>query len=479
MAPRNILLLHCHDLGRFLGCYGVTTVRTPALDTFAADAALFERAFAVAPHCSPARSALFTGTYPQRNGVLGLTHSPFDWDLADPATHVGNRLRGAGYRTELIGVHHESRVLADEVVAARLGFDRVCTDTDRDTVVANAVGAIARSRDDDRPFYLQVGFHEPHRTASESDPVGVMGFLAPGVVPDDRAGTTVPPYLRDDEGARIEIAELQGAVGALDDGVARILTELDASGLADSTIVVFTTDHGLALPGAKCTLYDAGLEVALMIRVPGRPGWGGTRVSGLASHIDILPTLFELIGIPGEEFSGTSLVAAVESSAPTETQIFGQLSFHTYYDPKRSIRTDGHKLIANFSASPRAMDPTQSWNHRSTPAVLQGRSTGASQPLELYDLVADPLERHDLSRDPGAASELRVLAAALLGWMEQQQDPLLVPSAVDPRHDLSLALLRQAAAAQYGSGRTGAPPYDHPATTRTVPAGTSREQDNS
>ena len=75
------------------------------------------------------------GTYPQTNGVLGLTHDPFGWDLKEPTAHIAQRLKSAGYQTELVGVHHESRVLADDVVAARLGFDRVRTGGARDVVV--------------------------------------------------------------------------------------------------------------------------------------------------------------------------------------------------------------------------------------------------------------------------------------------------------------------------------------------------------
>lgn len=268
-TARNILLLHCHDLGRFLGAYKVPTVVSPHLDALAAQSTLFEAAFATAPHCSPARASLFTGTYPQTNGVLGLTHDPFGWDLTDPATHLAGLLGAAGYTTELIGVHHESRVLPDDVVAERLGFDRVRSGGDRDVVVERTVEALDRAAAVDAPFYLQVGFHEPHRTPSRNDRPGVMGFLGDTVTADDSLGITVPPYLRDDEGAREEIAELQGAVRHMDEGVGSILSHLDALGLSDDTIVVFTTDHGLALPRAKCTLYDPGLEVALMMRVPG------------------------------------------------------------------------------------------------------------------------------------------------------------------------------------------------------------------
>lgn len=165
---RNILLIHCHDLGRFLGAYGVPTVVSPHLDSLAAESALFESAFATAPHCSPARASLFTGTYPQTNGVLGLTHDPFGWDLTDPSSHLASRLSAAGYGTELIGVHHESRVLSDDVVAERLGFDRVRSGGDRDTVVERTTEALDRAAASDAPFYLQVGFHEPHRAAKRA-----------------------------------------------------------------------------------------------------------------------------------------------------------------------------------------------------------------------------------------------------------------------------------------------------------------------
>ena len=272
---RNILLIHCHDLGRFLGAYGVETVSTPHLDALAEESALFEQAFSTAPHCSPARASLFTGNYPQSNGVLGLTHEPFGWDLNDPTTHLAHRLKTAGYQTELVGVHHESRVLADEVVAERLGFDRARTGGARDVVVERATEALRRMADENAPFYLQVGFTEPHRVPSERDRPGVMGFLADGVDPDAARGLTIPGHLVDDPGAREEIAELQGAVRHMDEGVGSILAALDALGLRDETLVVFTTDHGLALPRAKCTLYDAGLGVAMMIRNPAHPAWRG------------------------------------------------------------------------------------------------------------------------------------------------------------------------------------------------------------
>ncbi|MDR2998653.1 MAG: sulfatase, partial [Microbacterium sp.] len=354
---RNILLLHCHDLGRFLGAYGVETVDTPRLDRFATESVVFDAAFSTSPHCSPARASLFTGTYPQQNGVLGLTHAPFGWDLTNPAAHVAHRLHEIGYRTELIGVHHESRTLPDDEVATRLGFDRVRSGGGRDQVVERAREALSTAVAEDRPFYIQVGFHEPHRNPTAGDRQGVMGFLGEGITSDDSQGVTIPSYLHPDADAREELAELQGAVRHMDSGVGAVLDELERLEIVDETIVVFTTDHGLALPRAKCTLYDAGLGVALIVRAPGKTAWTGQRFPGLVSHVDVLPTLLELVGAEmPEDVAGTSLVAMLDAGAPSREHAFGQLSFHTYFDPKRSVRSADAKLIVNFSNAPKSMD---------------------------------------------------------------------------------------------------------------------------
>ncbi|WP_083450194.1 sulfatase family protein [Luteipulveratus mongoliensis] len=476
---RNILLLHAHDLGRFVGCYGVSTVQTPDLDAFARDATTFDLAFASAPHCSPARASLFTGTSPQHNGVLGLTHAPFAWDLREPRTHIAHRLHDVGYRTELVGVHHESLVLDDEAVASRLGFDRVRTGGGRDLVVERAVEALEGAAQDERPFYLQVGFHEPHRTPSRHDEPGVMGFLGEGFGPDDSRGVTVPAYLIDEDGSRREIAELQGAVRHMDEGVGSILRRLGELGLSDDTVVVFTTDHGLPMPRAKCTLYDPGLEVALLVRVPGRPAWVGRRVPDMVSHLDVVPTLLDLVGQPvPTDVEGQTLTQVVESSRPTSRFTFGHLSHHTYFDPKRSVRSATHKLVANFANAPKVMDPTQSWVHRSRPVDLAGSTVGTSPAFELYDLVADPLELTNLASEPATAAIGNDLATELLAWMRRVDDPLLDVSArtTTGRHRLVLAGLESGCLTS--TAGDGARPWNPDPTNDDSPDHESREMES-
>jgi arylsulfatase A-like enzyme len=429
----NIIVLHCHDLGRFLGCYGHPTVRTPNLDSFAADGIRLDRAFATAPQCSPSRASLFTGRWPHANGVMGLTHGDFAWDLHPAERHLGGLLREAGYRSVLLGVHHESRVRPDTELAARLAFDLVDTSRIMAAPVADRACEQLSELAGTQPFYLQVGFFEPHRMGGARDPAGTKGFIGNHVEPDDELGIEIPPYLNDTESARAEIAELQGAVAHMDLAAGRILDQLDHLGLADDTLVLFTTDHGLALPRAKCSLYDPGLEVAMIVRYPAR-GWLGGRVhADLLSNVDVVPTLLELLGIePDGELHGRSFLSLLDGGDyRSREEIFGELTYHDYYDPRRCVRTGRHKLIANFSNAYAFMDPSQSWHRRCTPRV---EPMAYHPPVELYDLAEDPYELTDLAADPAHAATVEELLARLHTWMARTGDPLLDGAVTSPMH---------------------------------------------
>lgn len=441
----NVLLLHSHDLGRFLGCYGVSTVDTPNLDRLAATGVRFEQAFSTAPQCSPSRASLFTGRFPQQNGVLGLTHAAFGWDLRPGERHLAHRLAALGYRTSLLGVHHESRVRPDPEIARRLGFDEVLTGGHGKVVAERAVERLRGFAGQDRPFYLQVGFREPHRLPGRRDPEGVMGFVGDHMSPFAERGVSVPGYLRQDAGAREEIAELQGAVGYLDECVGRVLRGLDESGLTERTVVVFVTDHGLALPRAKCTLYDPGLETALLARAPAL-GWaGGRTVTDLVSGVDLVPTLLAAFGQPiPPDMAGVSLVPALTGSGRLDRDVvFGQLTHHDYYDPRRCVRSRSRKLIVNFSSAPSIMDASQSWRRRCTP---HGEPVASTPVAELYDLDADPWELANVIDEPRYAADRDTLLSALHSWMQDVGDPLLAGAVDSPMHVRAVSTLGERAA---------------------------------
>ncbi len=439
----NMLIVTCHDLGRYLGCYGIPTVRTPNIDRLAADGVRFEQAYCTAPQCSCSRAAMYTGRYPHSTGVLGLTHGDFAWDMHADERLIGQVLREAGYATMLLGIHHETRQGPPEQVAARCGMDEVLPPATAEVLVDQAIERLQRFGNGDQPFYIQIGFHEPHRIKASSEPETVMGFTGDKIEPDDELDVHIPPYLVADDGTRTELAELQGAIHALDRQVGRLLEYLDRFGLAGNTLVIATTDHGIAMPRAKCTLYDPGIEAALIMRLPAR-GWSnGRSIPDMVSNIDLFPTLVELAGLlVDDHIHGRSLRPLLDGEPYTpRDEVFSELTYHDYYDPLRAIRTATHKLIVNFSTAPSFMDPTQSWQPRSRPAVPANPAIAYHPPLELYDLSTDPNEHTNLANDPARAAIRSNLLARLHAWMQDTTDPLLSGPVVSPSHEQAVNAL--------------------------------------
>jgi N-sulfoglucosamine sulfohydrolase len=219
----NIIVVLPHDLGQHLNCYGVTTVHSPHLDGLAARGVRFTRSFCASPSCSPSRAAIFTGRYPHSNGVMGLCHSYFAWDLHPGERHLAGLLHDAGYHTALIGNHHETRRVPE------MGYDHVNGSWPfthaRATEIGDAVATHIRGRaGEEQPFFIQAGFFQPHRPFDWRD-----------AQPDSSRGVTVPPWLVDEPSAREEFAAYQGAIRCMDDGVGRILAALDASGQRDDS----------------------------------------------------------------------------------------------------------------------------------------------------------------------------------------------------------------------------------------------------
>jgi len=383
----NVLLLHCHDLGQHLHCYGVDGVQSPNLDRFAQEGVLFENNFCSAPQCSPSRASIFTGRYPHSNGVMGLTHADFAWDLNPGERHIGQILGDAGYATAGVGVLHETRS-----GAKRCGLmDYVNTAP----AIGMADAAIARLKDfarlPDKPFYLQAGCIEPHRLPTGRD--ADQGFLGGRLNPDTSRGITVPPYLRDTAGTRAELAELQGAVRHMDQQMGRVLASVGDLGLDRNTLVIFTTDHGIAMPRAKCSVYEPGMRTSFMLRYPPRDGWhGGIRYKQMVSNIDCLPTILDLVGVPvPRAVQGISLAPLLNGASYRQRdRIFGEITYHDYYDPRRSVRSNTHKLIVNFSSAPAFMDPSQSWRPRADTVAPPNHALAYHAPFEFYDLAQDP-----------------------------------------------------------------------------------------
>lgn len=427
----NLLFLHSHDLGCHLGCYGVKSVHSPALDRLAAAGVRFARSFCTSPGCSPSRAALWTGYYPHQTGVQGLTHNLFGWRLADGRVHLAQHLAAQGYRTALAGGFHE------DVTWRRLGYERALTDDGAlsfhpAAVVATACEAYLAERRAAReagaeaaPFFLSVGLFEPHRPYNYG-----------GATPRDAEGVEIPGYIPQEDEVRREVAHkdfaaLQGAIASLDAGVERILRALEASGEADNTIVVLTSDHGLPVPRAKCSLYDPGIEVALLMRGPGVPV--GRVEDALISNVDVFPTLCDLLGVPTPSgLPGFSFGPRLRGEAPPPRDaVYSEKTYHRSYDPIRAIRTETHKYVVNFEFN--TCYDAGSDIMRSP--IFRASAEKYTQPrpkVELYDLRTDRWEMTNLAGRPEHAELEAGLRARLVQWMRETDDPLLKGPVVSP-----------------------------------------------
>ncbi|TYL38628.1 sulfatase [Natronococcus pandeyae] len=440
MSPPNVVLIHCHDLGKYLGCYGAA-VDTPRLDELAGSGVRFDRHFVTAPQCSPSRSSLVTGRHPHQNGMLGLAHA--DWEIDPEERLLPTSLSEAGYETHLFGLQHVTNY------PDRLGYDRIHAEKPLTADAPPAVHETARARDvadnvagflsadHDDPFFASVGFFELHRVEGEN------GFDFDGERYDTPVPDEVEPlsFLPDRPGIRSDIAEVQGMLGALDDGVGTILDALERTGLTDDTLVVFTTEHGLAFPRAKGCCFDPGIEAALLMRYPGVLEEGRV-VDDLVSNVDVFPTLLDFADAPiPDDIAGRSfepLLTGGDGAHETgdggdggrgeytpRDRVFAGMTWHDRYNPIRAIRTKRWKYVRNFWHLPEIYLTRDIYESAAGREVREVYYCEQRPYVELYDLENDPFERTNLADDPEHADVCDRLREELLEWMETTDDPLL------------------------------------------------------
>ena len=411
MRPPSILFIICHDLGRRLGSYG-RGLSTPQLDRLAQDGVRFENCFCTAAQCSPSRGSIMTGQSPHANGLMGLAH--IGWEFHRGEKTLPTYLRECGYESHLFGVQHES---AD---ATSLGYDAVDVGPRRakdavDTAIRwleRRAGQSARS-----PFFLSLGFEEPHRPhphdASEYDI-------------DDPAQVAPLPYLPERPGIRQDIAGLNGLIHRVDVSVGRLLATLDETGLRQNTLVIFTTDHGIAMPRAKGMSYDPGLEVGLLLQLPGRFE-GGKVCSEMLSNVDYLPTLVELAGgLAPDGVEGKSFLPLLDGRRyEPRDHIFCEMTWHDRYNPMRGIRTREFKYIRNFGERPLVYLPADIFVGSAGEEVREEFYARRRPPEELYDLRSDPLEMNNVVDSARYRDTLQELRRKVDTWMSQTEDPLL------------------------------------------------------
>jgi arylsulfatase A-like enzyme len=426
--PNVLFILTDEWRAQATGYAGDANARTPTLDRIAREGANCANAISGLPLCCPARASLITGQYPLRNGVYIN-----DVELVPTGVTFGQAFKNAGYHTGYIGKWHlhgspdghygrrASYIPADR----HFGFDywkanecdhnynheRYFVGNDPTPRFWPGYAPIAETNDacsfisaharDETPFFLMLSMappHFPYGTAPEE-------FKAMLAGKDIALRDNIPP-----QNAARAMQALRGYyahIAALDACVKRLLDTLDAAGVSDDTIVVFTADHGdmLFSQGLEGKLYpwDESIRIPLLMRYPRK--MGGRRITTPMSTPDIMPTVLGLAGIAvptgvqGIDFS-TLLMSGSQPDAPRSAFIDNPVSTFQLrqhgMDSYRGVRTERHTYVR----------------------AIEG-------PWLLYDNQQDPFQKHNLIGTPAEAQLRPALDAELAMWLKRLDDKFL------------------------------------------------------
>jgi arylsulfatase A-like enzyme len=383
-------------------------VPTPNIQMLADQGVLFREAFCAAPTCSGSRASLLTGLYCHNNGMEGLAHR--GWTLHDYGQHWVHALHRAGYHSILVGEQHISK---DPAV---IGYDEVIKvgSNKASDVAPLTIEALRAARNTGRPWFMSVGFFETHRDfAAPTSVRDTLYSLPPGNLPDRPA-------------TRRDMAEFKASVRSLDQGIGAVLHALHDLGLVDDTLVMCTTDHGVAFPGAKATLTDRGTGVMMIMRGPA-PFAGGKVVDAPVTHLDVYPTLCEIAGVDAPDWlQGASLIPLLTGAVERlHEATFAEMTYHAAYEPQRAVRTERWKYIRRFDDFPGPVLANCDDSASKEVWVAAGWADRRVPREQLYDLVLDPNEQNNLAADPVAREALEDLRRRLADWMRATDDPLL------------------------------------------------------
>ncbi|MFZ5828557.1 MAG: sulfatase-like hydrolase/transferase, partial [Planctomycetota bacterium] len=442
----NILFILTEDQGPHLSHVGTPGVQTPHMDALARSGTYFRNAYVVYPVCSASKAAIMTGLHNHANGLLNNTanyHKPAaELTPAERQRSVyrSNRVReSVPTLTELLreagyyqGVTHKLHVAPNE----KFPYDEFLRKPSREAAAA----FIERAEQAGKPWFLLYNVPNSHRPYPNSDRVKIRV---------NSGDVSLPAFLPDTPIVRQDWAEYLAAVEETDALVGEALEALKASGQEDKTIVIFMGDHGPCFQHGKMSLYELGLRVPLVVRVPGLPA-GDT--DALASEVDLMPTLLDLLGRePPATTHGVSLRPVLEQRRDAKPRefVFAQIS-HLGPLPndgmqERSVGDGRWKLIYREKVETKwrqvnaDLKLPKPWGNRSyhetvrvkdqfpeafrVLAEMDPQSLGGDVPrLELYGLKNDPDEMHNLIGQPEHRATAARLQAALAAWAEETGD---------------------------------------------------------
>ena len=417
----NILWIVSEDnSSHWMGCYGNAQAQTPRIDALAKEGILFEHAYSNAPVCAVARATILNGAY---SPTMGTQHMRSRHPI--PAKYKPNVefLRAAGYYC---------------TNNAKTDYNFKSNDTAIWDESSNK--AHYKKRPEGKPFFAVFNLEATHESSLFKDKPAEPKRIKPEDI-------DLPPYLPDLPEIRKDFARYHDRITVMDSQVGKILEDLEKAGLAEDTIVIYTSDHGGILPRGKRYLEETGVNIPLVIRIPEKfkdlsPFKVGDRVDEPVSFVDFSPTFLSLAGIDtpqqmqGRPFLGTKRIAPAED----EMEFLYADRFDELYGMRRGLTDGKWKYIRNFN--PHLSQSPYSFYQFGQPgwiayrkAFEEGKLASGFAALwqppaiseQLYDLSADPWEIKNLAADPAHAEKLDTMRARLKATMKQVTDTGLVP----------------------------------------------------
>ena len=421
--PRpNILWLVSEDNNPFLGCYGYTLARTPALDRLASEGVLYENCFSQAPVCAPSRFTLITGMYATSCGPA--EHMRAQGKMPANLRGFPAYLRDAGYYcTNNAKTDYNAPI-----------------DT-KDTWDESSNKAHWRNRPRGKPFFAVFNHEVTHEGQLFA---ASIAKYAPLATPTDPAKVALPAYHPDLPEFRTDWANYFDQMARLDEQVGRRLAELEADGLAEDTIVFYYGDNGGVLPRSKRFCYDSGTHVPLIIRFPQRfrdlaPASPGTRTDAPVSFVDFAATVLSLAGVRVPKHMQGHAFAGSARTSPQQYAFSFRNRMDERYDMVRTARDSRYRYLRNYM--PHViygqhvdymfqMRSMAAWEKAYREGKLSGprRFFWEEKPAEeLYDLHTDPDEVRNLAADPKFKDVLDRMRAALRRHMLDIRDNGFIP----------------------------------------------------
>ena len=439
-APRlNVLLITADDLNYdSLGCYGCSISQiTPNIDRLADEGMRFTNAHVNIAVCQPCRQSIMTGRYPHRNGAQGF--EPIDMDVPT----LQEQLHNAGYLNGILGKEKHMQpvskymwdyVKGEKELASGAGIGR-----SPELYEQYTAEFLKLSKEQNKPFFLMANSHDPHRPFADSESEKrSWGHDLPKFtrrITDDEV--PIPDFLPDLPNVRKEVAQYYTSVYRCDQTVGAILQALKDSGLADSTIVMFLSDNGMATPFAKANCYLNSTKTPWIISWPGKIKPGAVDSEHFISGIDFMPTILEMAGIEAiKGMDGTSFLPLLHGKKQQGRE-YVYTEFHKTYAPRpfpmRCVQDEQFGYIFNFWAGktkPMRMDSTSGLTFNAMEEAAESNQDIAARvelfnhrvPEEFYDFKNDPGGMHNLIDDPKYQKEIDTLREKLEEHLRESED---------------------------------------------------------